>query len=503
MSMASEEQPHELQLARRRDESTQALGVIAAVSAAGLLVSRMKAGPLLFLAGAAAAGWLAKRRRIQSQPSLAILPERMPEEPVQPPPVISNPQIDAWLASQAAREKEAPVITLDFLGEATVPRPVENSAVLSANLPDLPEIEPTPSFPADPAPTAFTPLFQEAPPPEPEPETVPLYGLSEPPPPPEASPFFAGSSWNEDAPVFGRKPSAPPVGLPLFQFTSPAPAADSTWLLGIEPMPSWDESASASEPAQNTSPWMQESQVPSFETVSREASALPEVEPPFVPSLFQGGSLPDEICVPAPVDESVTPPEPFPAASLLDTPLSAPQVSIAPPDHPRPVFVAHKRAVPVEKPIAPPAEMSVPVPEPFAPFHAVNRDLETLPELPVTLAKPGEASFDDPLSALDIHGSPGSSEQPEPPLRPMSQVVEAEIIVRPRGLRGASVIAKTPTSPLGQPHAAPPSPGAPGMMSLPPDLPADSPIPGLPPAPVVVPREQRARKTWRSWWRGE
>jgi len=121
-------------------------------------------------------------------------------------------------------------------------------------------------------------------------------------------------------------------------------------------------------------------------------------------------------------------------------------------------------------------------------------------EVPVSLAQPGEASFDDPLAVLEENPSavPGGM-APSPPLRPLAPVVEAEIVVRPRGLAATKVQAKSvpeASTELGV------VPAADSTVTLEDSLEVKSP-PELPPAPVVLPREQKARKTWRSWWRGD
>ena len=517
--MASDEQPTDLPLARKRDERTPALSVVAAVSAAGLLAARLRTGPLLFLAGVAAAGWLARRRNLESRSSHAILPELLQEIPLPPAESDSKPQVDAWLSSQIAREKQSPVITLDLLGSTTPP--VQDPEKPIHCLPDLPEVGLTPEMPSSASLFKETPASSEpfAPPPSVRLESVPLYGLSESPSSSlEENPFFSAS-----VPVPEWEAATNVTSLQDLETPTPAPSLDSTWLLGIEPLPSWDEVAESPADVKNDSPsWMQESQVPSFETVDPSV-AVPAPQTPFVPSLFQGGALPDEIYVPpssepervpwnSPLTSSAVRKEPLPVTSLLDTPLSVPSSpplssgsepqdeEMTNPAMPRPVFVAPRRTSFLGKAISAPAETNAPAAEPATATAAPTKDVQALPELSMTLAAPGEASFDDPLSALDQHGSPGADEKPQPPLRPSSQVIDAEIVVRPRGLRNASVIAKTPTGPLAKPAADFRAENQEGAKS---GVSSKETVPVLPQAPVVVPREQRARKTWRSWWRGE
>jgi hypothetical protein len=135
-------------------------------------------------------------------------------------------------------------------------------------------------------------------------------------------------------------------------------------------------------------------------------------------------------------------------------------------------------------------------------------------EVPVAFAGPGEATFDDPLAFLEENPSslPGGL-APPPPLRPLAPVVEAEIVVRPRGLAVTKVQPKSaaevsheftpslPTDPmvtLEEPFEIKTPPASSSEVDR-----ATIPVPELPPAPIVLPREQKARKTWRSWWRGD
>jgi hypothetical protein len=211
----------------------------------------------------------------------------------------------------------------------------------------------------------------------------------------------------------------------------PSPAADSGWILGIDPLPSIGE------------------------------SPAPLV---FTAPVFQGAVLPDEIEVPAP-----------PPAPVVHLTPSMPVVEIEPPDSIK---------APVEEVVHEPVQ-----------------------EIEVQLAELGEASFDPPLTATTHNPWQPPPATADPPLAvamPVAAqeasskaVIEAEIVLRPRAPTQASVVAKSrPLTPhFPSVHSAPSSPD--GETTSPPST------PGLPPAPQVTPREQRARPTWRSWWRGE
>lgn len=96
-------------------------------------------------------------------------------------------------------------------------------------------------------------------------------------------------------------------------------------------------------------------------------------------------------------------------------------------------------------------------------------------------------------------------------------MVEAEIVVRPRGLAITRVQAKPSAEvpvefgvvPIDREVEAlvtleePFEPKTPPTVDSTSSDKAVSTPPELPPAPVVLPREQKARKTWRSWWRGD
>jgi|GEM_PF-1708226 len=197
--------------------------------------------------------------------------------------------------------------------------------------------------------------------------------------------------------------------------------------------------------------------------------SIGEVAPPpvFTAPVFEGGALPDEIEVPQPPEPIVhlTPSIPPPTVE------SESSAAITPP----PI-----EAEPVEYPV-----------------H----------EIAVQIAMPGEASFDPPL----VEATYNPWQPPSTPLEalfeaiapeiaqanPPSPVTEAEIVLRPRAPTQTSVVAKS------RPLASRFSAGAKSRESPPDDTTRTDPLPKLPPAPQVTPREQNARPTWRSWWRGE
>jgi hypothetical protein len=442
--MAPHEQLMETDNASHSSGASKALGVLAAISAGGLVAMRMKPSPLMFLAGAAAVAFLGRKRIVSDSRPLELLPQR-PPEPAPPPRV----EVDAWLARQVEREQQAPIITLDVetLPETIPPAPEPLETAKAA----LPEVFPSWIMPAEkPAIASIEPFSM------PQPET-------------DGAGFLFPSEPLEETPApFLNLDPAPPS----------APS-NASWLLGIEPLPSWDEltAAPSSSPPRPTSDFAFLAEPPGAASYTPQPAPDPAPPPPsapapiqplFIPSLFQGGALPDEITV---SEEFTTPTVLEPAAPSLEA------------------FTAFED---FPFPAPPPAPVE-PLPEPETSL--------SLPELvPVTLASPGEATFDDPLAALEENPSsiPGGL-PPPPPLRPHAPVIEAEIVVRPRGFGASRAQPKEPEAAPVEP-VEPPSLDTPFLASEPPASPAP---PIIPPAPVVLPREQKARKTWRSWWRGD
>ncbi|MDZ4401134.1 hypothetical protein [Prosthecobacter sp.] len=244
-------------------------------------------------------------------------------------------------------------------------------------------------------------------------------------------------------PVIVHEPDLP--ALQALEATESCPTLDAAWLLGIEPLPSVHES-----PAPQAS-------VSSMFTAAPVPMEKPVPPPVFSAPVFEGRALPDEI-------------------------------EVAPPVEP----VVHLT------PALAPAPAAVPAPEapPQAPL-----EVEVM-EIPVQLAAPGEASFDPPLTGVPHDPWQPLAESPLPapaavtPPPPFGPVIEAEIILRPRAPTQTTVIAKgKPISPRFAANLTAPETLAPEA--------AVSENPALPRAPIQSLREQRPRKTWRSWWRGD
>lgn len=431
---------------------SKALSVLAAVSAGGLMAVRMKPGPLLFLAGVAAAALVSRKRIIRPTRPLELLPERPPEPAPQP-----LPEVDAWLTRQIEREQQAPVITLDVVEapqeSIPAPEPLETArrALHAISIPPEERLESSISGPVEAEKTVVATPHS-------------FFDVSWLPDPPKVE---VPTETNELG--FIVPPLEEPVK-PFLDFESDEPvrALNASWLLGIEPLPSWDERsadpASSPPPASSDARFLDEAPGPSSFTSQPVPECSPSppapAQPVFVPALFQGAELPDEITMAElPVLPEATPSD-GPQEPVLDQVMTS-------------LFVP-----------APPPEVE---------------------EVPVTLAKLGEATFDDPLAALEEsptqvpRGTP-----PPPPLRPLAPVVEAEIVVRPRGFSQTKVQAKNASDNVEGLPAPEPFADSPLVPDAPPDPQAPTPFSGsLPPAPVVLPREQKARKTWRSWWRGD
>lgn len=242
-------------------------------------------------------------------------------------------------------------------------------------------------------------------------------------------------------PVITPEPNLP--ALQALESTESSPTSDAAWILGVEPLPSVHESSMPSAPASSmftAAPGPMETPVP------------PLV---FSTPVFEGRALPDAIEVAAPVEPVI---------------------------HLMPVLSSEHTSA---------SELNLP-PEAFHTTEVV--------EIPVQLATPGEASFDPPLAGL-----PHDPWQPlaelatsaiTPPAVPSAPIIEAEIILRPRAPTQTAVIAKArPIPPNFAQNLTAPGASAPELTV--------SEAPALPSAPLQSPREQRARKTWRSWWRGD
>lgn len=300
-----------------------------------------------------------------------------------------------------------------------------------------------------------------------------------------------------------REEQAPAVDLPLQDSTSTEIEEDYT------PPPFLMEEAQTSADA----PFSHQSFAYLFDPVSRVTTPPPMVEPglPALQALESTESSPTSDAAwilgvePLPsLHESATPP--VSASSMFTASPGPMEAPVPPPDFSAPVFEG--RALPDEIEVNPSMEPVLHLTPVLSPEPASTSELNSLPEnspatevveIPVQLAPPGEASFDPPLGV-----SPQDPWQPlvEPaipattPAPPSGPVIEAEIILRPRAPTQTAVIAKS--KPISPRFAA--TIKAPGLSAPEPTPDENAP---LPQAPLQSPREQRARKTWRSWWRGD
>ena len=352
MSTASEGIPTDH--ATRTGKLPGALTMMAATALGGVLVSRMNKTPLVLAAGVAALALL--NRKKASTPQIA--PPRAPE-PVHVPPVIQpQSQIEQWLAQQIHREENAPVVALV---PAATTEPEDDYIPQSLLSDDTAEITPLDE--------TFASL------------TEPVRRFSNATPPRSDSDLTL------------------PV-LQALEATESSSTSDAAWILGVEPLPSLNES--------DVPPALVSSMFYS-EPVLMTGFASPAI---FSTPMFEGGSLPDEI-------EVALDPEPLThlTPSLLEELGAAPKLE----------------AVLEDAPVA-----------------------EVL-EIPVQIAAAGEASFDPPLAFTP--DNPWALPVEAPPTLPTSNpspVIEAEIILRPRAPTQVAVMSKTKPvlSRLAHPSAA-------------------------------------------------
>lgn len=378
----------------------------------------------MLAAGAAAYALLKQKKTVPPTAEPEPLPAPAPQQEIP-----TQSQIEQWLSRQITREEQAPVFDFSAVEPAPqepVQEPEDDYHPQSLLLDDAEEAA---LFP--PASDEFAGLTEPVPqqeqtpsaPPEPEPAA---------PAEPEFSPEFS--------PPPPQVPETPPVFAPA--------AADAAWTLGVEPLPSLNETAPA--PFTSLASSM-------FFTAPLQQE---ELAPPPVFSLpvFQGAAFPDEISVAPPFE----PVAPEPVVHLTPTPAMEPE------------------AGPANEP--PPVE-------------------ETSPEIAVQLAEPGEASFDPPLAAATQNPWEPEPETPAikhaapPPSHLTSTVVEAEIILRPRAPMQNSVTAKSKFSPpdfIKKDFAE--------SFDVAPVASTDAPPSDEPEIPA---REPRSRPSWRSWWRGD
>ncbi|MFZ2282140.1 MAG: hypothetical protein WAW39_30370 [Prosthecobacter sp.] len=462
MSTASED--HSSEQPQRTSHEPGPLAILAATALGGVIAARMGKAPLLFAAGAAAMAML-KQKKTAAPPPPAT-PKSLPPPAPLAPEIPVDSQVEQWLSRQIIREEQAPVI--DFSAAEITPEEPEEDYQPESFLLDEFEGFPSSSPPDNDSFADLTEPAQPIPAPAPEiEEAVEAEQEPEAPPPPPL--FF------QEAPTLQLLQQTPPPPVPaeVLLHTPPPPslplAADGAWTLGLDPLPSLNESAPYVPPVGDmffSTPVLQEAPKSSLEPArSHMFSSAPvqheEPGPPlfFSTAVFQGAAFPDEIQLAPPF--TPVPPMPSPAPSVA----------------------AH---------VWEPAPFFEPLP---------TAAVAAAPEIPVELAAPGEASFDPPLAA-----APHNPWQPEPdvfattpavPFQPQTAgtVVEAEIILRPRAPMQNSVTAKSKFAPQNfakpfsnEDSAAPPAENA-----------NDAHFPG----PLQSQHDPKPRPTWRSWWRGD
>lgn len=217
-------------------------------------------------------------------------------------------------------------------------------------------------------------------------------------------------------------------------------------------------------PAQNPAPL--QSLESTASAPSAASSLLLGVEP--LPSL--GAEFPE------PQRQTVSEPAFVCAAPVFDGGVFPDEIEVPVPEEP----LVH--LLPVPSPLVEPAEP----PEPA---------MESVQEIPVSLAAPGDASFDPPLAAAPHdpwHMATPPPAQPKvaaPP--PTGPLIEAEIVLRPRTAISNAVIPRGQTvSPRFTKTNA-----AAGLPEF-----AASVDAAVRPPPAC---ESPPRKAWRSWWRGD
>ena len=492
------------------------LGAAAAVAAGGLLALRMRPASFLFLAGAAAAALIARKKSASSRP-LQLLPptpepEEVPapetpvempaEEPVSsftaPPPSAPAPNpIEGWLARQLERERNSPVITLEVLTPEISPPAAELPP--TPELPAVPEPEPEPEKPVWSSGFIFepeTPVFEKTAPEPPAPKIEP------------AAPALPSVDFRvlQALESTESSPTAPPTS-----------GASAAWLLGIEPLPSWEESSSPSLFETPQEPLIPMDEAPLTTSVQETPAPPPPPEPAYVPPLFEGGMFPDEIRVDSPpeppslmhtevaaIETSAPEPTPLPLApepwfeqptQLVPQPAEPTRIIPAPAQPPAPVVMdapaSLVAAIDLFLKAPPPAPAPVTNLDELMPLEAASAPLPAMPEA----AETPPAAEPQPLDITPPFVSPFlSSAPPLHPIAPGNTTDLSPITPRPRGLTQTAVVPR-------HPFADPLSP-APDAPSETPTNAEESP-PELPPAPVVLPREQKAKRTWRSWWRGD
>jgi len=354
MSTASEGNPKDH--ATRTGKLPGVLTMMAATALGGVLVSRMNKTPLVLAAGAAALALLNRKKASTTAPQTA--PHPSTDSVVVPPVIQPQSQIEQWLAQQIHREENAPVVALVPAAITETEDDYIPQSLLSDDTAEITPIDDT-----------FASL------------TEPLLRQ----------------------PIITPPRSDNDLALPVLQAleaTESSPTSDAAWILGVEPLPSLNETEAP--PALVSSMF-------SSEPVLMTGFASSAV---FSAPVFEGGSLPDEIEVA---------PDPEPLTHLTPSP-----------------------------------------PEEPGPTPKLEAELEEAPlaevlEIPLQMAAAGEASFDPPLAFTpDNPWAPPVEAPPPLPTVPLSPLIEAEITLRPRAPTQVAVMSKTKhvTSRLAHPSAA-------------------------------------------------
>ncbi|WP_395740242.1 hypothetical protein [Prosthecobacter sp.] len=482
-----------------------ALAILTATAVGGVLASRLGKGPLVLAAGMAAFALL-KQKKSAAQPGMA-LPLPPPAAPFEDP---TQSQVEQWLSQQISRDEQAPAIDFSTVID---PAPAEDDDYKPQ--PFLLDVDDSDVSPAPPAsddsfaqladpvewhmPVAAHHLKEESAPPAPYQsaaidaaplfiDATPLPGHPagpdiEPAPPPAffaPEPFYSAPELASSAPgpadhapaaAYSAAPSVesppPPVySAPPPVFYAPSPAYspsrsdDSTWALGVEPLPSLTVAAPFSAPAGSMF----------FAAPLQQEAVEPQPAIPLPSLVFEGAAFPDEINV-VPAIEPVVHLTPAAGEAFFANTAFHPPVAI----------------------------------QTMEPAVVENTDPVPAPEIVVHLAPrgEGEASFDPPLAAapqnpweVELGPGPASNTVPFHPPQ-IHPVVEAEIILRPRAPTQNTVTTKTkpgPHAPISKDFAesfdSPPATAA---------APEEAMVPSLPETPA----EAKTRSSWRSWWRGD
>ncbi len=423
------------------------LAIFTATAIGGIVGARMGPAPLMLAAGATALALLRQKQpHAVGTHASAIQPESAPN----PPPTStftsqSQQDVGQWLSRQIELDQQTELASpLPQLAAETTEDGYQPPSLM------LDEDYVSALLPASLINARFADLTE----PVQRPTTTP-------------SPAPITASWQTAPQGIAEQAITDLQALDARHITLPASGGGAAWLLGLEPMPSWTE-------------------------------APPPPQPVVTAPVFSGGDLPDQIDVPL---------QPSANEGIHLTPtISADEISPA-------MFVTHENAE-----VATPA---IEIPPP-------SLDLN-IPEIMVQLAQPGEASFDTPPVPFEWQ-APNPTEDALPELiTPIieSQVIEtpgtaaaqmstaqmesaapaaeAEIILRPRTITPHTVTPKAPLSSIPFKNTKFDAADSPADSHSPisPLAPASEPTPPLPRAPIQSPREQQARPTWRSWWRGD